>query len=166
MAASQCSVVRLAGGRRLGLRRWPGEGDPLVLLHGLLDSADGWSDLARHTRRPFLAFDLAGFGRSDHPERPEISAYAGDVVEALESLNVERWRFAGPVAALWGEHDALVPPAHARGLRAAAPQATVQVWPGMGHHPQRERPRQLAHFVEWHAAAAERRSSPRPALAA
>ena len=75
-------------------------------------------------------------------------------------------RFAGPVAALWGEHDALVPPAHARGLRAAAPQATVQVWPGMGHHPQRERPRQLAHFVEWHAAAAERRSSPRPALAA
>jgi len=55
---------------------------------------------------------------------------------------------------------------NARGLRAAAPQATVQVWPGMGDHPQRERPRQVAHFVEWHAAPAERRSSPRPALAA
>jgi pimeloyl-ACP methyl ester carboxylesterase len=61
--------------------------------------------------------------------------------------------FHGPVAALWGEHDALVPPAHVDALRAALPHAHVEVWPGMGHHPQRERPRQLAHFLRLHDAA-------------
>ena len=60
--------------------------------------------------------------------------------------------FAGPVAALWGARDALVPPAHAERLAAAAPGAHVELWEGMGHHPQRERPRSLARFVEEHAA--------------
>ena len=49
--------------------------------------------------------------------------------------------FDGPVAALWGERDALVPLAHLEALRRALPQAHVEVWAGMGHHPQRERPR-------------------------
>jgi pimeloyl-ACP methyl ester carboxylesterase len=55
--------------------------------------------------------------------------------------------FGGPVAALWGARDALVPTDHAHGLRAALPQARVEIWPGMGHHPQRERPRQLTQFL-------------------
>jgi pimeloyl-ACP methyl ester carboxylesterase len=56
--------------------------------------------------------------------------------------------FGGRVGALWGAHDALVPVTHADGLRAALPQSEIEFWPGMGHHPQRERPSELAAFVE------------------
>jgi pimeloyl-ACP methyl ester carboxylesterase len=65
-------------------------------------------------------------------------------------------RFDGPVAALWGEHDALVPLAHIDGLRAAVPRIHVEVWPGMGHHPQREFPGELARFIELRASRARR----------
>jgi len=70
--------------------------------------------------------------------------------------------FDGPVAALWGEHDALVPPNHLQALRRALPQAHVEVWRGMGHHPQRERPQQLDDFIELQAARArpQRRTAP------
>jgi pimeloyl-ACP methyl ester carboxylesterase len=47
--------------------------------------------------------------------------------------------FAGPVVAIWGDRDRLVPPAHRHALQRALPQARIQVWADMGHHPQRER---------------------------
>ena len=59
--------------------------------------------------------------------------------------------FSGPVAVLWGEHDAIVPLDHIRALKRSLPQAHVEVWDGMGHHPQRERPVELARFIEQHA---------------
>jgi pimeloyl-ACP methyl ester carboxylesterase len=64
--------------------------------------------------------------------------------------------FEGPVAALWGANDALVSRSHIPALQAALPQAHVEVWQGMGHHPQRERPQQLATFIEMRAARARR----------
>jgi pimeloyl-ACP methyl ester carboxylesterase len=79
-------------------------------------------------------------------------AHAG---RADDGLPHRRLAFDGPVSALWGTRDALVPPAHAAGVLAALPQAHVEVWDGMGHHPQRERPRQLAHFLAQHAAGAD-----------
>jgi len=263
--------VTLPDGRRLRVRCWPGRGRPLVLLHGLFDDAEGWDALARDTRRPCYAVDLPGFGGSQGPTRPRISAYAEDVVAGLEALEVsgctlvghslggaiavavaERsaavgalallapvgfgpvaladwmtlpgfadvWQLAlpvalvnpltvtaayttfvahgrlpsrdlmarlrrrafrsgpgvraatvaiaasghsargfarrpvafdGPVAVVWGARDALVPTAHIAALRCALPQAHVEVWDGMGHHPQRERPVALARFIERHA---------------
>jgi pimeloyl-ACP methyl ester carboxylesterase len=68
--------------------------------------------------------------------------------------------FHGPVAALWGEHDALVNPGHLPALRRALPQAHAEIWRGMGHHPQRERPADLAHFIESHAVTGRKRSRP------
>ena len=56
--------------------------------------------------------------------------------------------YRGPVLALWGEHDRLVPVAHGDGVMTAFPQAQVSVWKKMGHHPQRERPSELARFIE------------------
>ncbi len=261
--------VRLDDGRILHVSEWPGRGQPLVLLHGLLDSSAGWDDLARASRRPCLAIDLPGFGHSSPPSRPRLSAYAEDVVYGLRQLGVsscnlvghslgggvattvaERMRseveslvlcapvgfgrlplaelaalplvrhltvgflphvlvnslllgsvyasfvsggmrpseelrrqlaadagrvgpglraavealaaagrssrafyrrsvhYHGPVSVVWGDRDALVPPSHISGVMAALPQAHVHVWPGMGHHPQRERPRELAELVE------------------
>lgn len=268
--------LELPDGRQLGIRRWSGEGTPLVLLHGLLDCAEGWDSLARATQRPCVAFDLPGFGRSDLATRPRISAYASDMLAGLEQLGLGRYvlvghslggavatavaerapgaaaalvllspagfgrirlaeavtvpgvreltarllplalssglalnvayaavithgrridpktlartkgralaalpgardatravvaagasrrafhkrrvAFPGPVWALWGEHDHLVPREHADGVRRAFPQAQVEVWPSMGHHPQRERPSELLELIERACASAD-----------
>lgn len=271
---SRVSRIVVPGGLRLRARAWDDRsrsGTPLVLLHGLLDSSEGWAGVAATTSRPCFAFDLPGFGGSDLPARKDAIAYAEavcagierhvdgpcvlvghslgglvashvaercdqvaglgllapagygripladrvtrpgvlqaaevvlpfalasrsvvtaaylafvarntlpepELVERLRSralhatpgvraaaeaialagrspdaLHRRPLRFGGPVAALWGERDALVPRAHVRALRRSVPHAHVEVWPGMGHHPQRERPRQLAHFLERHA---------------
>jgi pimeloyl-ACP methyl ester carboxylesterase len=262
-------TVALPDGRRVSVECWPGDGAPLVLLHGLLDCAVGWKQLAAVMRRPCFAVDLPGFGESDPPTRNRISAYAEDVQAALAALDVHdfalvghslggavaaglaerlrddvaalvliapvgfgrihlaeaiqlpgvralvrhslplalanpvtsfgvymavvgnwhrpdaelaerlrknafRWapgaecaneaitasglsrrafyrrqlEYAGPVLALWGDRDRLVPLAHRDGVTTAFPQAQVSVWNNMGHHPQRERPSELAQFVE------------------
>jgi pimeloyl-ACP methyl ester carboxylesterase len=80
--------VDLPGDRRLTGRRWAGHGDPLVLIHGLFDSSEGWTDLAARTGRPCLAIDLPGFGGSDLPAAPRIESYADDVAFALGALGV------------------------------------------------------------------------------
>jgi pimeloyl-ACP methyl ester carboxylesterase len=272
MRAPDVRDVRLGQGRRLRVRSWPGEGRPLVLLHGLLDDSEGWTGLAMDTQRPCIAIDLPGFGGSDLPGRPRISAYAEDVAAGLDRLSIDactlvghslggavatavaerhdgvhslvllapagfghirlaEWfalpgvrdaaqlalplalvsplivtagyaafvahgrlpsrdltdrlrrrafqsapgvrtaveaiaaagrskrgfqhrsvDFDGPVAALWGARDALVPLDHTKAVRSALPQTHLEVWPRMGHHPQRERPAQLSRFIEHHAA--------------
>lgn len=281
MESMRAPIVRevlLPAGRRLRVREWPGEGRPLVLLHGLLDDSEGWAPLARDSARPCIAVDLPGFGGSDRPTRPRISAYAEDVVDGLEWLGIEdcvlvghslggavavavaertsavsslvllapagfghirlaealtlpgvidvamlalpiglvnpltvtaayttfvaqrrlppadlterlrrrafhsspgvraatvaiaaagrsrrrfadrRIRFDGPVAVLWGSKDALVPVSHTDALARALPQARIEVWERMGHHPQRERPYDLSQFIERCAAPAPRES--------
>jgi pimeloyl-ACP methyl ester carboxylesterase len=85
-----------------------------------------------------------------HAARAAVAAIA-DAGRAAVAAGRRPARFAGPVAVLWGERDRVVPCAHADGVRAALPQAHVELWTGMGHHPQRERPGQLVHFVERHA---------------
>ena len=263
------TAVVLPDGRRVNVECWPGDGAPLVLLHGLLDCAAGWKHLAAVMRRPCFAVDLPGFGESDRPARNRISAYAEDVQATLAALDVHdftlvghslggavatelaerlrddvaalvllapagfgrihlaeaiqlpgirtlvhhalplalanpmtsfgvymavvgnwhlpdpelaerlrknavRWapgaecaneaitasglspsafyrrelEYAGPVLALWGDHDRLVPLAHRDGVMTAFPHAQISVWRRMGHHPQRERPAELAQFVE------------------
>jgi hypothetical protein len=46
------------------------------------------------------------------------------------------------------DRDRLVPLAHRGGVMTAFPQAQVSVWRNMGHHPQSERPSELARFIE------------------
>jgi pimeloyl-ACP methyl ester carboxylesterase len=271
LRAPEIRDVTLPDGRRLRVHAWPGRGRPLVLLHGLFDDAEGWNALARDTRRPCWAVDLPGFGGSEGPTRPRVSAYAEDVVAGLEALGVadctlvghslgggiavavaersaavralallapvgfgpirladwvtlpglvDLWTLAlpvalvnpltvtaayttfvahrrlpsrdvmarlrrrafrsgpgvraatvaiaaagrsprgfahrpvafdGPVAVVWGARDALVPTDHIAALRRALPQAHVEVWDDMGHHPQRERPVALTRFIAHHA---------------
>ncbi|MGI8594630.1 MAG: alpha/beta fold hydrolase [Solirubrobacteraceae bacterium] len=282
--AGKSHDVALADGRTLRVRLWPGTGPPLVLLHGLFDSSEGWDDLARAVGRPCVAVDLPGFGRSDCPARPTLAAYAADVAEALDELRLEAFAlvghslggavaaalaertpqsvrslvlcapvgfgpirmaevvalppvsalgaralpvllanpllvtavyatfvtnrclpaapllgrliarpmgavpgalaavsaiaeagrspgafaehgvaYRGPVAALWGARDAVVPLAHIRALKRSYPQARLEVWDGMGHHPQRERADRLAGFIERAAAPLVGTRRPTPA---
>jgi pimeloyl-ACP methyl ester carboxylesterase len=100
--------VLLNDGRTVNVRRWAGEGVPVVLLHGLLDSSRGWSSTARALRHPTVAIDLAGFGRSDLPARPRLSSYAEDVTDVLALLRLDRFvlvghSFGGGVAAAVAE---------------------------------------------------------------
>src|SRR5918996_1641608 len=95
MRAPDVRDVRLGQGRRLRVRSWPGQGRPLVLLHGLLDDSEGWTPLAMDTHRPCIAIDLPGFGGSDLPTRPRISAYAEDVAAGLSRLAVHECTLVG-----------------------------------------------------------------------
>jgi len=262
------TMLTLEDGRALCVRRWPGIGDPLVLLHGLLDSSEEWNHLAE-LQCERIAFDLPGFGHSDPPPRGSLDGYARDIAAGLEMLGVEHFnlvghslgggiaatlaemlpgrvgslvllapvgfgriplaeavslpgvrslvrtvlplalssRFAvtgayvamvtngmlpepemvdriagrggrlvagaregtraaadagrsraafhrrriaydGPVFAIWGNQDRLVPASHREGVLASLPQAHVAVWSGMGHHPIRERFEDLIATIE------------------
>jgi pimeloyl-ACP methyl ester carboxylesterase len=79
-----------------------------------------------------------------HADALVIGAREGTraVVEAGRSRNAfhrRRVGYDGPVVAVWGDHDRLVPVAHRHGVKTAFPQARIQVWYGMGHHPLSER---------------------------
>lgn len=263
MNGPQASVqtLVLSDGRSLCVRNWPGRGpETLVILHGLLDSSEGWDILGDGLGCRRFAFDLPGFGYSDPPKRGSIDGYARDVVAGLGLLGVERFvlvghslggavataiselvpdrvtalvllapagfgriplaeaisipgvrnlvqaglplalsnglavrvgymamvtrgalpdrqvvqrlsrggrrlvngaregtravveagqcaeafhrrrvDYSGPVFAVWGQHDRLVPVSHSRAVRTALPQARVEIWKGMGHHPLAER---------------------------
>jgi pimeloyl-ACP methyl ester carboxylesterase len=87
-------TLRLRDGRALCVRRWCGSGEePLVLLHGLLDSSEGWSPLGE--RLSGIAFDLPGFGHSDPPSHGSIAGYAEDVAEGLQRIGVNRMTLVG-----------------------------------------------------------------------
>lgn len=272
--------LRLRDGRILCARRWPGTGPgTVVILHGLLDSSEGWAVLGERLTCTRIAFDLPGFGHSDPPCHGSIAAYAQDIAEGLGFLGVERFTlvghslggavatalaelipdrvaalvllapagfgrihlaevisipglrnlvqaalplalsnrlavtagymtmvangkapgrdvvervtsrgralidgaregtraiveagragdafyrravgYHGPVHAIWGDQDRLVPRSHRHGLRAALPHAEIEVWRGMGHHPLQERFDELAGLIRKVSAAAQ----PRP----
>lgn len=58
---------------------------------------------------------------------------------ALDAFHRRRVRYDGPVSVVWGNRDRLVPVSHRWALGAALPQARIELWEGMGHHPVRER---------------------------
>ncbi len=280
--ASEPSSIRsltLGDGRALCVRHWAGEGEAaLVLLHGLLDSSEGWTRLCEQLSCTRVAFDLPGVGYSDPPVKGSLAGYARDVAEAIEAIGLDRFvvvghslggavatalaellpdrvsgllllapagfgrlhlaeavsvpgvrtvvqaalplalsnavavtagymtmvgngrtpdrgvvervtsrgrwlvdgaregtravvdagrsrhafhrrqlAFSGPVTAVWGERDLLVPPAHHHGVRRALPQAHIELWPGMGHHPIHERFDELLALVLRATGTADRR---------
>jgi pimeloyl-ACP methyl ester carboxylesterase len=78
--------------------------------------------------------------------RPQIAAGTREATRAIArsghgagAFHHRTVFYDGPVIAVWGDHDRLVPPAHRHALQRALPQAQIQVWAGMGHHPQHER---------------------------
>jgi len=266
---SSLESVALGDGRTLCVRRRrSSEGRPIVLLHGLLDSSEGWQELCRQLQCSYVAVDLPGFGHSDGPSHGSIAGYAADVAEMLNALRLEqvtlvghslgggiatavaelmpsqvhslvllapvgfgrihlaeaalmpglgtavraslphvlssraivtaayaalvtngrmppgelvdrvtghgpqlaqgaeaairaiasagrspeafhrrRVAYNGPVVAVWGDRDRLVPPSHRRGVLSSLPQARIKLWRGMGHHPVQERLRDLLALI-------------------
>jgi pimeloyl-ACP methyl ester carboxylesterase len=93
---AQVRSLRLDDGRELCVREWPAAGEEtLVLLHGLLDSSEGWEELCGAVGGRRIAFDLPGFGYSDPPRRGSLAGYARDIAEGLEALELGRFTLVG-----------------------------------------------------------------------
>jgi pimeloyl-ACP methyl ester carboxylesterase len=132
---------------------------PLGLANPLVVTA-AYATLVAHRRLPeaeLVARLAMGSLRTPRGTRMAIEAVAA----ASRGPAPGAHAFEGPVSALWGARDALVPVAHADGLRRAFPQARVEVWDRMGHHPQRERPAELDRFIAGAAAGSRTRAAAR-----
>ena len=88
--------LSLEDGRDLCVREWSGRrGNAVVLLHGLLDSSEGWAQLCGALRGQRIAFDLPGFGYSAPPPRGSLAGYARDIAEGLDALEVDSFTLIG-----------------------------------------------------------------------
>jgi 3-oxoadipate enol-lactonase len=75
-----------------------GEGEPLVLLHGLGSSTRDWQfqldDFATNYR--LITLDLRGYGQTDHPPGPySIQQMSGDVIALLDYLHISNFHLLG-----------------------------------------------------------------------
>jgi len=140
---------------------------PMALVNPLTVTA-AYSTFVAHGRLPSRDL-MARLRKRAFRCGPGVRAATIAIAAAGHSLRGFAHRpvdFDGPVAAVWGARDALVPLHHADALRRALPQTHVEVWAGMGHHPQRERPVALARFIEEHASGRPRAGGRRAAEAA
>lgn len=115
---------------RLRGTRWPGDGPPVLLLHGLASTRRFWDLLApRLAGLPLLALDQRGHGDSERPAGPyDGGTVARDALTALDALGISR---AVVVGHSWGAWTALR-------LAALAPErvlAAVAVDGGLAWHP-------------------------------
>ena len=88
-------LITLEDGRKISYGHWPGEGQPLVLLHGLFDSLEGWATFARWSPRNIYCFDLPGFGNSDCPLESTYQSFGDDLLEAFDLLELEDFVLVG-----------------------------------------------------------------------
>lgn len=70
---------------------------PLVILHGLMGSADNWRSHVKHWQvyGRVIALDLRNHGQSPHAEGMSYEAMAQDVLLTLERLDVKRCYLLG-----------------------------------------------------------------------
>ncbi len=75
-----------------------GDGEPVVLLHGIPESWQCWKHQIPTLATQFrvFAFDLKGYGQSDKREGDYTGAnVARELIAVLDSLGVDRFRLAG-----------------------------------------------------------------------
>jgi pimeloyl-ACP methyl ester carboxylesterase len=102
------SQVSLPTGITLRVLTWPGDGVPMLLVHGLASNArlwDGVGDALAGLGHAVAAVDLRGHGRSDKPDSGYGFAAVTDDVAAL----IEAMGFDQPVVAgqSWGGNVAM-----------------------------------------------------------
>tara|TARA_Y100001934_G_scaffold283628_1_gene404961 strand:+ start:7102 stop:8121 length:1020 start_codon:yes stop_codon:yes gene_type:complete len=75
-----------------------GDGDPVVLLHGIPESWQCWKHQIPTLATQFkvYAFDLKGYGQSDKSEGDyTMGNVAAELIACLDHLGIERFRLAG-----------------------------------------------------------------------
>jgi len=70
---------------KLNFRKY-GEGEPVIILHGLLGSLDNWATIGRSLGELFKTHivDLRNHGQSPHSDTMSFSEMAGDVIELMD----------------------------------------------------------------------------------
>lgn len=70
---------------------------PLVVIHGLLGSADNWRSHLKvwQRSRRVIALDLRNHGRSPHAEGMRYATMADDVIALLDKLSIKRAHVLG-----------------------------------------------------------------------
>jgi len=74
-----------------------GQGNPLVVLHGLFGDADNFRSIALHLERYFqvIRLDLPGHGRSDSLAQLSLDAMADAVSKHLVSAGINKFHLMG-----------------------------------------------------------------------
>ncbi|GAB4300062.1 MAG: alpha/beta fold hydrolase [Methylophaga sp.] len=74
-----------------------GEGQPLLIIHGLFGSSDNWRSMARYFSKFYrvISVDLRNHGRSPHSEEQSFTVMAQDIARLCEELNLGRVHILG-----------------------------------------------------------------------
>ena len=74
-----------------------GEGQPLLIIHGLFGSSDNWRSMARYFSKFFqvISVDLRNHGQSPHSGQQDFVAMAEDIHELSEALNLQKFHVLG-----------------------------------------------------------------------
>lgn len=74
-----------------------GQGQPLVLLHGLFGSADNWGSIAKHFSQHYqvVSVDLRNHGRSPHSDTQTYPDMADDLLAVLDTLGLSQVHLLG-----------------------------------------------------------------------
>ncbi len=69
-----------------------GQGQPLILIHGLFGSADNWGSIARHFAQHFqvISVDLRNHGRSPHSDSQTYLEMAEDLLALCDALGLQQ----------------------------------------------------------------------------
>lgn len=85
-------------GLRLAANFWPGQGTPILALHGFLDNANSFVPLAEHLPNPLLALDFAGHGLSAHRAdnaQQSFLDHVSDVCRVAQQLQWDQFILLG-----------------------------------------------------------------------
>jgi len=74
-----------------------GQGQPLILLHGLFGSADNWGAIAKHFAQHYqvISVDLRNHGRSPHHASQSYADMADDLIRLCDSLTIDKIHLLG-----------------------------------------------------------------------
>jgi esterase len=74
-----------------------GQGQPLVLLHGLFGSGDNWGTVAKHFSQHYqvISVDLRNHGKSPHSDSQSYADMADDLLELCDALGLDSIHLLG-----------------------------------------------------------------------
>lgn len=77
--------------------RRSGQGQPLIILHGLFGLSDNWNTISNKLSKDFdvITADLRNHGNSPHSDEWTYTAIANDIVELSDDLGLPRFSLIG-----------------------------------------------------------------------
>ncbi|MSQ78554.1 MAG: alpha/beta fold hydrolase [Flavobacteriaceae bacterium] len=74
-----------------------GQGQPLIIIHGLLGTADNWHHIAQRFGEHFKVYvpDMRNHGRSGHADEISYQSMVADLLELMADLDIEKANIIG-----------------------------------------------------------------------